>query len=411
MVDATRIAGSRPSRSGVAEGEASWCPLVGREEILVGSVPRTAYVHRRLTAVDALVMNLAEVAGAFEEAGLDHFVVRGAADTTGVVAVAAADRKRVLTVLARLGQRLPGYVHPVLPRPARRELFLPSEQEKSWRAVADAAVLRMIWFRADPTRHLVFGEEYGCDVEFWGVESDGSRLRAPRPNRAATTVDADGGAVTAPVAAFTRLLAPPAASVPAPVSVPAPASAGGHPVDRSDAAAPPGPRPRHPAERRPVRTRREMTVRLADDITFDVDVVCTVDPAPPVSAAPPRPRLGDHEELRYALRAIRMHAPWVRTVHVVTAGAVPGWLRPGPGLHLVSHTELSAGEGTPPGSGQYAVQSRLHHIDGLAEHFVHLHENVFLARPLPPQCFFLGNGMSRFVESELPGALGAGRAG
>ena len=37
-------------------------------------------------------------------------------------------------------------------------------------------------------------------------------------------------------------------------------------------------------------------------------------------------RFADNDELRYSLRSLEKHAPWVRNVHIVTNGQVPSWL-------------------------------------------------------------------------------------
>jgi hypothetical protein len=48
----------------------------------------------------------------------------------------------------------------------------------------------------------------------------------------------------------------------------------------------------------------------------------------------------------------------------------------------------------------HAIESQLHHIEGLSEHFLYFNDDVFLGRPLAPQTFFQANGVSQFFYSQ-----------
>lgn len=49
-------------------------------------------------------------------------------------------------------------------------------------------------------------------------------------------------------------------------------------------------------------------------------------------------RFEDNEELRYSLRSVETHAPWVRHVYVVTNGQIPSWMNlDNPRLTIVTH--------------------------------------------------------------------------
>ena len=37
-------------------------------------------------------------------------------------------------------------------------------------------------------------------------------------------------------------------------------------------------------------------------------------------------RFQDNSELRFSLRSILQHAPWVRNIYIVTNGQIPNWL-------------------------------------------------------------------------------------
>lgn len=49
-------------------------------------------------------------------------------------------------------------------------------------------------------------------------------------------------------------------------------------------------------------------------------------------------RFEDNEELRYSLRSIERHAPWVRHIFIVTNGQIPSWLNlDSPRVSVITH--------------------------------------------------------------------------
>ncbi|MGN0063790.1 MAG: stealth conserved region 3 domain-containing protein [Nocardioides sp.] len=159
------------------------------------------------------------------------------------------------------------------------------------------------------------------------------------------------------------------------------------------------------------------------DAPAPVDVVYTwVDGSDPVWDAARRQRRGDDEaptpsgdlryrnfdELRYSLRSLHLFAPWVRQIHVVTAGQRPAWLRDHPKVRLVDHRDILPADALPT-FNSHAIETALHRIDGLAEHFIYFNDDIMLGRPLAPETFF-GPGGSPAVflsPSSLLGVPGA----
>jgi hypothetical protein len=66
---------------------------------------------------------------------------------------------------------------------------------------------------------------------------------------------------------------------------------------------------------------------------------------------------------------------------------------------VVDHRELFADRGKLPTFNSHAIESQLHHIDGLAEHFVYFNDDFFLGRPVSPKLFFHANGVAQFFLS------------
>jgi hypothetical protein len=157
--------------------------------------------------------------------------------------------------------------------------------------------------------------------------------------------------------------------------------------------------------------------RVANRVDFPIDVVYTwVDGADPAWEAAferwtarerPQER-GDHavdpgryrsrDELRYSLRSLWLNVGWVRRIHLVTAGQVPTWLRSDDRLRVVHHDEIFPAEWLPT-FNSHAIEARLHHIDGLSEHFLYLNDDVFIGRPLVPSQLFTGNGLAKVFPS------------
>jgi glycosyltransferase involved in cell wall biosynthesis len=118
-----------------------------------------------------------------------------------------------------------------------------------------------------------------------------------------------------------------------------------------------------------------------------------------------------HDELRHSLRSIHLFAPWVRRIHLVTAGQVPEWLDTDhPMVNLVDHAEILPAEALPT-FNSHAIETSLHRIDGLAEHFVYFNDDVLLGRPARPEQFFSPAGhIAVFRSSNIIGLSGAADA-
>jgi hypothetical protein len=217
-------------------------------------------------------------------------------------------------------------------------------------------------------------------VEFW--RESGGHLVGPRGNPVADMVAVDGPVVSAPERVFGAF---------------APA-----------------------ADMTGWRTREVFTMVSADRVMFPVDVVYTwVDGDDPawrerksralrdnawvarVSRHTANPsRFTSRDELRYSLRALHCFAPWVNRIFLVTDDQLPGWLDTDhPGITVVGHRDVFGTTGRLPTFNSHAIESRLHRIPGLSEHFLYLNDDVFLGRPVVPELFFTPGGLARFFPS------------
>ena len=168
-----------------------------------------------------------------------------------------------------------------------------------------------------------------------------------------------------------------------------------------------------------------------DDVGHDIDMVFSwVDGTDPAYLSRragwlPRAVLGDGDgadarirqidELRYALRSVDQNAPWVRRIFIATDSRLPAWLvADHPKITVVRASEHFSDPAALPTFNSHAVETQLHHIHGLAEHFLYGNDDMFFARPMTPSMFFTPAGISRFVESPVRiggGAVSPGRSG
>ncbi|WP_405974489.1 stealth family protein [Streptomyces sp. NBC_00988] len=337
------------------------------------------YVEPGLTPLAAREANRSAVTALLDSAGVAHFAVRGTSDHGTVVAVAEEDRDRVLSVVFRGLSQYPGHLGVIDPDAPRQAKPVSSRDPKAWREIAGARVLQVSWSRTDPGRHLLLGHEYGCAIEFW--QRHGTHLVAPRANRATWAVAADGAGVLGAARLFSRFV--------------------------SDWT------PGHLAPA--LATRPEFLVNCADDIAFPVDAVYTwVDGDDPSwqrrkaqakgeayhAESASDARFISRDELRYSVRSLHLFAPWIRNVYIVTDDQVPPWLREDlPGLRIASHREIFRDPADLPTFNSHSIESQLHHIEGLAEHFLYFNDDMFMGRPVAPHAFFTPSGTARYFPS------------
>ncbi|MFT4216315.1 MAG: Stealth CR1 domain-containing protein [Micropruina sp.] len=112
-------------------------------------------------------------------------------------------------------------------------------------------------------------------------------------------------------------------------------------------------------------------------------------------------RFANRDELRYSLRSVEMFASWARRIWIVTDGQVPTWLKPDERLTVVDHRDIFADPDALPVFNSHAIESQLHHIPGLAEHYLYLNDDMLFGAPVRPENFFNGVGVSKLFASRV----------
>lgn len=101
-------------------------------------------------------------------------------------------------------------------------------------------------------------------------------------------------------------------------------------------------------------------------------------------------RYSDHDELRYSLRSVHQYLPWVRRIFIVTNKQRPKWLKEHEKITVVDHSEIIPHELLPTFSS-VTIEMYLSKIPGLAEKFIYLNDDIFIARDMSPTDFFDGD--------------------
>ena len=108
------------------------------------------------------------------------------------------------------------------------------------------------------------------------------------------------------------------------------------------------------------------------------------------------------DELRYSMRSINEYAPWVRRIYIVTSSKhqVPTWLDTNhPRIRMVFHDELFPDPLRElPTFNSLAIETVLHRIPTLSNHFLYFNNDVLIGRPLAFDPTFVAAGLSNTTE-------------
>jgi hypothetical protein len=323
----------------------------------------------RLTPYEAMVQDLLFIRAELDMAGIPFLLIRGA-DGRPALVVDLSLRARVAETLMAACLEAPLRAK-ILDGTGRSSVYL---GDGLLSADPDPRLLRVFRRRECPRSGLRYGASAGVELQFWVF--DGMQAICPIEN------------------SLTRKALPLSEIVYAEVEL----------------------------HGRTWPTFAGMFEPHASDVTFDIDMVFSwVDGNDPEFRARRAAAMADHvvgegddadarirqiDELKYALRSVHAFAPWVRRIFIATDSPTPEWLAPHPKVTIVRaedhFTDLSA----LPVYNSHAVETQLHHIPGLAEHFLYSNDDMFFGRALSPTMFFSPGGVTKFIEAGTRIGLG-----
>lgn len=335
-----------------------------------GASGRVGKVNRGTNSTGILREHTEAVAEVLDRAKVSYFLVPNEPGGGSRIGVRDAERSKALRALAASGKRAPAYVRIGTRRPVLARDLAEADLD-------EVGAVAYFFYWADEQGNLLTDHSLACTVEFW-ADAENGMLVGPRPNPVATEV-------------------PPA------LAEPAEATAFGRTWPSLQAFD----QPNH-----------------IDRMRFEIDFVYTwVDGADAAwlerkqaalqagegwhTHAASESRFHSRDELRYSLRSAWMYADFFRKIYLVTDQQVPPWLDTSdPRIEVVDHRDIFGNTGRLPTFNSHAIESRLHHIDGLSEHFLYLNDDVFFGRRTPPSTFFHSNGVTKFTMSRSQFGVG-----
>ena len=336
---------------------------------VVGFEGRYALAISSTTPQQAMVEDLLFIRGVLDAAEIGYLLVRGN-DERPVIAIAWPDRAAFRTAMVEACEREPFYSKTVDAERGKAVLVGDGKLSQS----PKARIFRLYRPRVEPTSGLHYGAATAVQIELWSftdteitlpIENSLTRRTIPTDEAVRGTVERYG--LTWP-------------------------------------------------------TIENMFAGHASDVNFDIDIVFSwVDGSSAEFQAQRAKRMQNYivgegdasaaryrqiDELKYALRSIHMYAPWIRRIFVATDSPRPAWLADDPRVTFVRSEEFFVDTSVLPTHNSQAVESQLHHIPGLSEHFLYSNDDMFFGRPVSPQAFFSSGGVSMFIEATTRIGLG-----
>lgn len=110
--------------------------------------------------------------------------------------------------------------------------------------------------------------------------------------------------------------------------------------------------------------------------------------------------------LKYSLRSLEMHAPWVNHVHfVMCRPQTPTWLNlESDKVSVHFHDEIIPKKYLPTFSSR-SIESFLHLVPDLSEKFIYMNDDFLLGSPVTPLDFFTNDGRIKIYGTIGGGAL------
>ena len=118
-------------------------------------------------------------------------------------------------------------------------------------------------------------------------------------------------------------------------------------------------------------------------------------------------RFHSHDELRYSLRSVAEHAPWIRYIHIVVAdeGQIPVWLNTShPQIRVVFHSEIFERAENLPTFSSGSIESQLDNIPNLSDYFLYANDDMYFGSDVGLSDYFVSprTGVQRIYEADDP---------
>ena len=99
-------------------------------------------------------------------------------------------------------------------------------------------------------------------------------------------------------------------------------------------------------------------------------------------------RFVEHDELKYSMRSVAQHIPWIRSIFIVTNGQIPSWLdENNQKVKIIKHSDIMPDSALPT-FNSYAIEANLHNIPGLSNLFLFSNDDFYILEDLNRSYFF-----------------------
>ena len=103
-------------------------------------------------------------------------------------------------------------------------------------------------------------------------------------------------------------------------------------------------------------------------------------------------RYQNNQELKYSLRSIEKHLPWIRKIFIVTDNQIPSFLNMNHSkIQIIHHSEIIPKKYLPSFNSS-VIEHFIYKIPDLSEHFLFSNDDMFVNADLKPS-FFFNNGI------------------
>ncbi len=99
-------------------------------------------------------------------------------------------------------------------------------------------------------------------------------------------------------------------------------------------------------------------------------------------------RYDNNDELKYSLRSVEKHLPWIRNIFIITDNQTPDFINPKhPKITLINHSDIIPDKYLPT-FNSVVIEYFIHNIPNLSEKFLLASDDCFVNADLTPDFFF-----------------------
>ena len=116
-------------------------------------------------------------------------------------------------------------------------------------------------------------------------------------------------------------------------------------------------------------------------------------------------RLSNNDELKYSLRSIFQYMPWINHIYILMnpPKKKPSWFNEKykKKITIIDHYDTYFDKQYLPTTNSHSIETTLHNIPNLSEHFIYFNDDFFIGKPLSYLDFFTPDAKIVYCENNL----------